>query len=73
MDSAQDAAKQDNQVQQDHLQHGNSIGKATLTGLFGGVDKDTPAVIIPEGDERSISYAQLHEHVIKLQKEMAGQ
>ena len=73
MDSAQDAAKQDNQVQQDRLRNRDSTGKSTLTGLFGGVDKDMPAVIIPEGDERSISYAQLHEHVIKLQKEMAGQ
>ena len=44
----------------------------TLTGLFNGVAKDRPAIIIPEGDERSVSYAQLYENVISFQRDLAG-
>ena len=74
MDPAQDVAqpKQEGRQKQ-QLGHGNSTEKATLTGPFSGVAKDTLAVIIPEGNERSVSYAQLYDDVVSFQKELAGQ
>ena len=72
MDSAQDFAKSDEETRKKHLGDENVNKIATLTDLFNGVAKDTPAIIIPEGDERSVSYAQLYGHVANFQRELAG-
>ena len=74
MDSAQDVAKPDDRGTRLEYLGDKDVQKAdTLTGLFNGVAKDTPAIIIPEGDERSVLYAQLYENVMSFQRELAGE
>ena len=73
MDPAQDVAKPDREIRQKRLGHEDADKTATLADLFNGVAKDTPAIIIPEGDERSVSYARLHEDVTNFQRDLAGQ
>ena len=68
-----DVTKPDSGSRQKHLGNEDVNKIATLTDLFDGVAKDTPAIIIPEGDERSVSYAQLYGDVTNFQKELAGQ
>ena len=72
-DSVERAAMPDREVRQEELRNGDSTTKATLTDLFSGIAKDSQAVIIPEGHQRSISYAQLYDNVMNLQRELAGQ
>ena len=73
MDSTQNVTKPDGEALQKHLGDEDVNKTATLMDLFKGVAKDTPAIIIPEGNERSVSYAQLYENVTNFQKELAGQ
>lgn len=68
-----DAAKPDREGGEEQPSEGNSTKKATLMGLFDGAAKDSTAVIIPEGDERSVSYKQLYEDVLSFQRDLAGQ
>ena len=73
MDSAQDVANSDKETRRKHLGEEDANKTATLTDLFNGVAKDTPAIIIPEGDERSVSYTQLYEDVTNFERDLAGQ
>lgn len=57
----------------ERLVNGDAENKATLTALFSDVAKHTPAVIIPEGDQRYFSYAQVYEDVTSFQRELACQ
>ena len=68
-----DFAKPDREVREEQPSNGGSTKAATLTSLFDGAAKDAPAVIIPEGNERSVTYAQLYEDVMYFQREFAGQ
>lgn len=68
-----DVTKLDGKLGEEQPSGGNWTQKATLTGLFDGAAKDMTAFIIPEGDERSISYAQLYGDVMKFQRDLAGQ
>ena len=74
MDPAQGAAEPDDRgTRLEQLGDEDIKNLDTLTGLFNGVAKDRPAIIIPEGDERSVSYAQLYENVMSFQRDLAGQ
>ena len=73
MDSTQNVAKPDGEARQKHLGDENVNKTATLTNLFKGVAEDAPAVIIPEGNERSVSYVQLYENVTNFQRKLAGE
>ena len=73
MDSTQNVAKPDGEARQKHLGDENVNKTATLTDLFKDVAKDAPAIIIPEGSERSVSYAQLYEDVTNFQRQLAGE
>lgn len=73
MKMEKDVTKPDRKVGEEQPSDGHSTKKATLTGLFHGAAKNMIAVIIPEGDERSLSYTQLYEDVMNFQRDLAGQ
>ena len=73
MESAEAVAEPDRGNRQDRLGDEDVNKIATLTDLFNGVAKDTPAIIIPQGNERSVSYAQLDENVRSFQRELASE
>lgn len=61
----------DGKSQEKHITNGDARDKATLTDLLNDVAKDTPAIIIPEGDQQSFSYAQVYKDVTSFQRELA--
>ena len=73
MDPAEAVVKPDRGNRQDRFGDESANKTATLTDLFNGVAEDTPAIIIPEGNERSVPYAQLDENVRSLQRDLAGE
>ena len=70
--SADKTAESDREGQQEQRNNRDSVNKATLSSLFSGVANDGPAIIIPEGNQRSVTYGRLQKDVINLQRDLAG-
>ena len=50
MGSVEEIAKPKQEIPQEQFTNGDSANKATLTGVFNSNSKNTPAIIVPEGD-----------------------